>query len=216
MGDLVSGRYPDFEEEWLFDGQPLPPYRRSLNRRDIAIAAGVGIPVTTKMLVTAVPCQPGDVFGYVTFGVVTAGTQTASAFVVVYSAVPTSSAAATVLGVSATFTATAGANKIALSAPVSLSPTEYTPQGAGAAGTSLGSGPVVLGVGICLSYSAGTPTLDGSASGAAYAGLLTGQVPISIISSATIASPPTVGSSSGTGWTTTGGGSVPYVVLSRQ
>lgn len=214
MGDLVSGRYPDFEEEWLFDGQPYPPYRRSLNRRDIATAAGVGVPATTKMLVTGVPCQPGDIFGFVTFGVVTAGTQTSSAFVVVYSAVPTASAAATVLGVSATFTAVAGANKIALSAPVSLAATEYTPQGAAAAATP--AGPVVLGVGICLSYSAGTPTLDGSASGAAYAGLLTGQIPISIISSSTIGSPPAVGSSSGTTWTTTGGGSVPYVVLSKQ
>ena len=214
MGDIVSGRYPDFEEEWLFDGQPMPPYRRSLNRRDIATAAGIGIPATTKMIVTGVPVQPGDVFNYVTFGVVTAGTQTASAFVVVYAGVPTSSVAYNVLGVSATFTAVAGANKIALTGSVANIGTTYTPQGSAPGSTQ--NGATVWGVGICLSYSAGSPTLDGSASGAAYAGLLTGQIPTSIISSGTFGAPPAVGSSSGLTWTTAGGGAVPYVILSRQ
>lgn len=214
MGDIVSGKYPDFEEEWLFDGQPNPPYRRSLNRRDIATAAGVGVPATTKMLVTAVPVQPGDVFNFVTFGLVTAGTQSATSFVVVYAGVPTSTNAYTVLGVSATFTAVAGANKIALSSPIGDVGTTYTPQGSAPASTL--NGAAIWGVGLCLAYSAGSPTLDGSASGAAYAGLLTGQIPTSIISTGTFGAPPAVGSSSGTTWTTTGGGAVPYVVLSRQ
>lgn len=212
--DLPGGRYAAYEEEWLLDGQPTPPYRRSLSRRDIATASGVGVPATTKALVTAVPVQPGDIFNYVTFGVVTAGTQTSSAFAVVYSAVPTSGAAATVLGVSATFTAVAGANKIALTAPVAVAGTIGTPQGAAPA--SVANGPMVLGVGICLSYSAGSPTVDGCASGTAFGGLLTGQVPLSMISSSTIGAPPSVGASSGTGWTTTGAGAVPYVLLSRQ
>lgn len=214
MGDLVSGRYADYDEEWLLDGQPNPPYRRSINRRDIATAAGVGIPATTKMLVAAVPCQPGDCFNYVTFALVAAGTQSAGSFVVVYSGVPSASSAVTVLAVSATFTATAGANKIQLPSQVSLAAQEYTPQAQAPAATP--GGPVVLGVGICLAYSAGTPTLDGSASGAAYAGLLTGQVPVSIVSSGTFASPPALGASSGTSWTTSGAGSLPYVLLSRQ
>jgi len=40
MADLASGRYPDSEEEWLLDGSPLPPYRRTISRRDIATAFG--------------------------------------------------------------------------------------------------------------------------------------------------------------------------------
>src|SRR5215472_14358151 len=110
MGDLVSGRYPDYYNEWMFDGQPAAPYRQSISRGDITGAAVTGAATQVPYLV-AVAAEPGDVFNYVSFGIGTlAGTAGNSSFAVVYSAMPTASAAATVLGVSATTTFTAGAN----------------------------------------------------------------------------------------------------------
>ena len=52
MSDLASGRYPDSEEEWLLDGSPFPPYRRTISRRDITNSA---IPTVTTLNVYAVP-----------------------------------------------------------------------------------------------------------------------------------------------------------------
>lgn len=213
--DGPGGRYPDYNEEWLFDGQPSPPYRRSISRGDINTAAVTGA-ATQVPYVVAVPAQVGDVINYVTFGIGTlAGTAGSTSFVVVYSAMPTASAAATVLGVSATTTFTAGANKIALSAPVSLIPTIGTNQNS--AGSTIGSGPLILGVAIVETWTTTGSQFDAMAGGAAaFKGLLTGQIPLVTKLPSLGGTPPAVGTSSGTTITAPATGLVPYVVLSRS
>lgn len=212
--DLAGGKYPDYEVEWLLDGQPAQPYRRSISRGDITGAAVTGA-ATQVPYVTAVTAQIGDVINFVSFGIGTlAGTAGSTSYVVVYSAVPTASAAATVLGVSATTTFIAGANKIALSAQVVLAPTIGTPQNA--VGSTLGAGPVVLGVAIVETWTTTASQLDCMSGGKqAFKGLIGSQIPLASLSSGTVASPPAVGSSSGTTWTTPTTGVLPYVVLSR-
>lgn len=212
--DLAGGRYPDYEQEWLLDGQPSPPYRRSISRGDINTTAVTGA-ATQIPYVVAVPAQVGDVINFVSFGIGTlAGTAGSTSFVVVYSAMPTASAAATVLGVSATTTFTAGANKIQLTAPVALAPTVGTPQNA--TGSTIGSGPLVLGVAIVETWTTSASQYDAMAGGAsAFKGLLTGQIPLVTKLPTLGGTPPAVGSSSGTTITAPTTGLVPYVVLSR-
>ncbi len=213
--DLAGGRYADYNEEWLLDGQPSPPYRRSISRGDINTGAVTGA-ATNIPYVVAVPAQVGDVINYVTFGISTlAGTPGASSFVVVYSAMPTSSAAAIVLGASAVTTFTAGANKIQLSAPVVLAPTVGTPQNAVASTT--GNGPLVLGVAIVEAWTTSASQFDAMAGGTtAFKGLLSGQIPLVTKLPTLSGTPPTVGSSSGTTVTAPSTGLIPYVVLSRS
>lgn len=213
--DLAGGKYADYDEEWLLDGQPISPYRRSISRRDITVSATATGAATLQPYIVAVPAQVGDVFNYVTFGIGTlSGAPAATSFVVVYSAMPTASAAATVLGVSAATTFVAGANKIALSAAVSLTPTIGTPQNA--VGSTLGSGPLVLGVAIVEGWGTSASKFDGMTGGAtAFKGLLGGQVPMATMIPA-LAGPPAVGSSSGTTINAPTTGQVPYVVLSRS
>jgi hypothetical protein len=212
--DLAGGRYADYDEEWLLDGQPTTPYRRSISRRVITGAAVTGAATQIPYLV-AVPAQVGDVFNYVTFGIGTlAGTANATSFVVVYSAMPTATAAATVIGVSAATTLVAGTNKIALTAPVSLTPTVGTPQNA--VGSTLGSGPLVLGVAIVEDWTT-TGSLFDCAAGAkqAFKGIVGTQVPLATKLPTLGGTPPTIGSSSGTTVTAPTTGVLPYVVLSR-
>ena len=212
--DLAAGKYPDYEVEWLLDGQPAQPYRRSISRGDINTAAVTGA-ATQVPYVVAVPAQIGDVINYVSFGIGTlAGTPGATSFVVVYNAMPTAAAAATVLGVSAVTTYTAGANKIQLSTPVVVAPTVGTPQNA--VSSNLGSGPVVLGVAIVETWTTTGSLFDAMAGGAtAFKGLLTGQLPLVTKLPTLGGTPPTIGSSSGTSITAPATGLVPYVVLSR-
>lgn len=213
--DLAGGKYADYEEEWLFDGQPASPYRRSISRRDITGAAVTGA-ATQVPYVVAVPCQVGDIFNFVTFSIGTlAGTAGNTSFVVVYSAMPTASAAATVLGVSATTTFVAGTNKIALSAPVQLVPTIGTPQNAVA--STLGSGPLVLGVAIVEAWTTTGSQFD-CASGAANAfkGIVGNQLVLATKLPTLGGTPPTVGGTSGTTVTAPTAGVLPYVVLSRS
>lgn len=214
MGDLVSGRYPDYFNEYLLDGSPAPPYRQSISRGDITTAAVTGAATQIPYLV-AVCAEPGDVFNYVSFGIGTlAGTAGSTSFVVVYSAMPTASAAATVLGVSATTTFTAGANKIALSAPVVVGGTTYTPQGS--APTSTNNGPQVLGVAIVETWTTTGSQFDGMTGGsAAFKGLIGSQIPLATKLPTLSGTPPTVGSSSGTTVTAPSTGFLPYVILSR-
>jgi hypothetical protein len=213
--DLAGGRYPDYAEEWLLDGQPSPPYRRSISRGDINTGAVTGA-ATQVPYVVAVPAQVGDVFNYVTFGISTlAGTAGSTSFVVVYSAMPTSSAAATVLGVSAATTFVAGANKIALTAPVALAPTIGTPQNS--AGSTTGNGPMVLGVAIVETWTTTGSQFDAMAGGTVgFKGLLTGQIALATKLPTLSGTPPTVGSSSGTTVTAPSTGLIPYIVLSRS
>jgi hypothetical protein len=212
--DLPGGRYPDYEQEWLLDGQPASPYRRSISRGDINTAAVTGA-ATNVPYVAAVAAQVGDVFNFVSFGISTlAGSAGASSFVVVYSAMPTASAAATVLGVSAVTTFTAGANKIALTAPVSLVPTVGTPQNAAAQTNN--AGPLVLGVAIVEAWTSSASQYDAMAGGGtAFKGLLTGQVPLVTKLPSLGGTPPAVGASSGTTVTAPSTGLIPYVLLSR-
>lgn len=214
MGDLVSGRYPDYFNEFLLDGQPNPPYRTSISRGDVTGAATVST-TSQYAYVTAVCAEPGDVFNYVSFGIGTlAGTAGSTSFVVVYSGVPTSTAAVTVLGVSATTTFTLGANKIALTAPVVVAGTVYTPQGSAPA--SVQNGPQVLGVAIVETWTTTASALDVMSGGKqAFKGLIGSQVPLAQISTGAV-SAVTVGSSSGTGWAAPTTGTLPYVILSRQ
>jgi hypothetical protein len=213
--DLAGGKYGDYEEEWLLDGQPVSPYRRSISRRDITGAAVTGAATQIPYLV-AVPAQVGDVFSFVTFGIGTlAGTANATSFVVVYSAMPTSTAAATVLGVSAATTFVAGTNKIALTAPVQMVPTIGTPQNA--VGSTLGSGPLVLGVAIVEDWTTTASQFD-CASGAkqAFKGIVGSQIPLATKLPTLGGTPPAIGSSSGTTVTAPTTGVLPYVVLSRS
>jgi hypothetical protein len=165
--------------------------------------------------VVGVPAQVGDVIGYVTFGIGTLSSSPgAGSFVVVYSAVPTASAAATVLGVSATTTFTAGANKVALTAPVTIAGTVGTPQNA--AGSGMPNSPLVLGVAIVEAWGTAASTYDAMAGGSsAFKGLLSGQIPL-VTKLPALGAPPAVGSSSGTTVTAPTTGLVPYVVLSRS
>lgn len=213
--DLAGGRYPDFEQEWLLDGQPSPPYRRSISRGDINTTAVTGA-VTQVPYLVAVPAQIGDVINYVSFGIGTlAGTAGNSSFVVVYSGMPTASAAVTVLGVSATTTFTAGANKIALTAPVVVAGTVGTPQNAVVSG--IPNAPIVLGVAIVEAWTTTGSQYDAMAGGAAaFKGLLTGQIPLVTKLPTLGGTPPALGSSSGTTVTAPSTGLVPYVVLSRS
>lgn len=212
--DLAGGKYPDYEPEWLLDGQPASPYRRSISRGDITGAAVTGAATQVPYL-CAVTAQIGDVINYVSFGIGTlAGTAGNSSFVVVYSAMPTASAAATVLGVSATTTFVAGANKIALSAPVVLAPTIGTPQNAVA--STLGAGPLVLGVAIVETWTTTGSQFDGMSGGKfAFKGLLSGQIPLVTQANALLAAPPAVNSTSGVAYTAPSTGFLPYVLLSR-
>lgn len=213
--DLAGGKYPDYEQEWLFDGQPNPPYRRSISRGDITGAAVTGA-ATQVPYVVAVTAQIGDVFNFVSFAIGTlAGAAGATSFVVVYSAVPTASASATVLGVSATTTFVLGNNKIALSAPVSVVPTIGTPQNGTA--STFGAGPVVLGVAIVEAWTTTASQFDCmSGAKAAFKGVLGSQIPLAQQLPTLAGVPPTVGSPSGTTVTAPSTGVLPYVVLSRQ
>lgn len=213
--DLAGGHYADYDEEWLFDGQPTAPYRRSISRRDITGAAVTGAATQVPYLV-AVPAQAGDVFNYVSFAIGTlAGTAGNSSFVVVYSGMPTSTNNVTVLGVSATTTFVAGNNKIALSSQVALTPTIGTPQNA--VGSTLGAGPIVLGVAIVEAWTTTASQFDcASGAKAAFKGIVGSQIPLATQLPTLGGTPPTVGSTSGTTVTAPSTGVLPYVVLSRS
>lgn len=213
--DLAGGKYADYDEEWLFDGQPASPYRRSISRRDITGAAVTGAATQVPYLV-AVPAQVGDVFNFVTFAIGTlAGTAGNTSFVVVYSGMPSATNNVTVLGVSAATTFTAGTNKIALAAAVSLTPTIGTPQNATA--STIGAGPLVLGVAIVEAWTTTGSQFD-CASGAkqAFKGIVGSQVPLATQLPTLGGTPPAVNSTSGTTITAPSTGVLPYVVLSRS
>jgi hypothetical protein len=213
--DLAGGHYPDYEQEWLLDGKPIPPYRRSISRGDITGAAVTGA-ATQVPYVTAVTAQIGDIVNFVSFAIGTlAGTAGNSSFVVVYSAVPTASAAATVLGVSATTTFVAGNNKIALTSSVAVVPTIGTPQNGTA--STFGAGPVVLGVAIVEAWTTTASQFDCMAGAkAAFKGVLGSQIPLAQQLPSLGGVPPAIGNSSGVTVTAPSTGVLPYVVLSAQ
>lgn len=209
MGDLVSGRYPDYNEEWLFDGQPNPPYRRSISRGDVNTVTGA-IGATGVGYVVAVAVQPGDIIHSISFVAgSTAGATLTHSFAAVYSGVGTS---AVLLAQSAdNTTASWAANAVrtyTLTTPYVVAGTPYTPQGSAPASTQ--NGPLIIGV--MLSVTGTTiPTLHGMAGGPGTAApVLTGQVALAQTagSSLTATAPATLAgaSASSTGF-------VPYVIL---
>jgi hypothetical protein len=212
MSDLGAGRYPFAEEEWLFDGQPYPPYRRSLNRRDLATGS-TGVTLSTATLYCiAVPVQAGDIFNYVSFGVVTATASAAHSWVAVYNGVKTG-AALLAQSTDVTTGFAAGANKITLNSEIANSPTVGTPQGPSTAAI-VASGPTIYGV--VLYATAGSTVVDGTYSGGGVAGnvIITGQVPL--LTTASLSATATAPAVLPTMSNATKATSIPYVVLSMQ
>lgn len=211
MSDLPSGRYPDSEEEWLLDGSPFPPYRRTISRRDIATGA-TGLALTqAQLFVYAIPVQVGDIFNFITILTKTA------------TATPTHSWAALYNGTGASATLLAqtpdvvggfaiGASKLQLASTVANIGTIGTPQGGGSAAI-VPNGPAVWGVALYNSGATGA-VLDGMPGGQVAGEIaVTGQLPfVSQVALAATATAPAnlagIAAVVGTG--------VPYVLLSRQ
>ena len=213
MSDLGQGRYPFAEEEWILDGMPNPPYRRTISRRDIA--ASFVMP-STILNVFAVPVQAGDIFNYVSFLTGTAGATLTHSWVAVYNGVGTGAALLAQVADNTTATGWAAtAQKLLLAAAVSDVAQPGTPQGpAGGPGSwpLTAAGPAVWGIAV---YQAGTTgnTFDGMPSSAvAGAVALAGQP--SFYSTGTL-------SATGTAPAVLPAmaaavGKVPYLALSRQ
>jgi len=211
MADLAGGRYPDSFEEWLLDGQPVPPYRQTISRRDITTAA---IPTVTTLNVYALPVQAGDIFSFVSFLVKTAGGTLTHSWVAVYNGVGTGAAllAQSTDNTTATGWAT-GAQKIQLASVVSNIGTVGTPQGPSTPAI-VAQGPAVWGVAFYQSGTTGD-TVDGASGSSSSVGgaiALTGQLPMYSTGtlSATATAPsvlPTMSAVSGF---------IPYLVLSRN
>jgi hypothetical protein len=207
--DLEGGRYATFEEEWILDGSPSLPYRRSIGRREIAGSLTI-TPAT--MYVIAVPVQLGDAFTIATLPVKTAtGTPTHS-WVALYNGV---TAGAQLMCQSADSTSgfTVGANVLAVTtilAPVYVSGTVGTPQSGGPITPSAAA---VWGVVIYNSGGSGA-VLDSSAAAGSIAGevIKTGQIPLvqTASLSATATAPATLPA------LTEVASAIPYVLLSRS
>ena len=213
MADLVEGRYPVTEEEWLLDGSPLPPYRRTISRRDIA--ASFALP-TTVLNVYAVPVQAGDIFSFVSFLTGTAGATLTHSWVAVYNGVGTGAALLAQVADNTTATGWAtGAQKLALQSVVNNVGQPGTPQGpSGGAGSwaLTAAAAAVWGVAVYQSGTTGN-TLDGMPSSAvAGAAALSGQVPL--YSTGTLSATGTAPSVLPA--MTAAVGKVPYLVLSRN
>ena len=212
MSDLASGRYADSDEEWLLDGSPVPPYRRSVSRRDLS-SGSTGVSLATATLwCVVVPVQVGDIFNFVSIGVVTATASPAHSWVAVYNGVTAGSA---LLAQSADVTGgfAAGLQKLALGSAISNLGTVGTPQGGGSAAI-MPNGPAVWGV--VIYATAGATVVDGTVSGGAIAGnvVVAGQPPL--MSSAALAATATAPAVLPTMAAATKALGVPYVVLSRQ
>ena len=211
MSDLASGRYPDSEEEWLLDGSPTPPYRRTINRRDIA-SGSTGLALTqAQLFVYAVPVQVGDIFNFISIMVKTA------------TATPTHSWAALYNGVGATAALLAqtpdvttgfptGASKLQLASAVANIGTVGTPQGGGTAAITP-NGPAVWGVALYNSGATGA-VLDGAPGGNVAGEIaVTGQIALvsQVALAATATAPATLA-----GIAAVVGTGIPYALLSRQ
>jgi hypothetical protein len=201
MSDLTSGRYPDTYEEWLLDGSPAQPYRRSISRWDI-VSAGVAMTAATVFVIPVV-VQQGDVIDYISIGVKTASATPTHGWAALYTG---TSAAATLIAQSADdtsgFHGPGALQKFALA-------TGYTV--GGHTGTTGTEGPLVLGVALYNSALTGG-VLDGmSGSSVAGAVIVSGQVPLvsTVALAATAAAPATL---AGAAAAVSG---VPYVALSR-
>jgi len=208
--DLGGGKYPAYEEEWLLDGSPSSPWRRTISRRDITTGS-TGISLTqASLFVYAVPVQVGDVFDFVSFLCKTATATPTHSWVAIYNGM---SASAALLAQSADVTGgfAAGVNKLALASVVGNIATQGIPQGP-SSGALIPSGPAVWGVALYNSGATGA-VVDGMLGGSSTGGgSLSGQVPLAMSGSlaATATAPATL-----SGLTALVGAGTPYVVLSR-
>jgi hypothetical protein len=216
MADLASGRYADSNEEWVLDGQPAPPYRRTISRGDIASGtAGLVVSTTQVLTVFPVPVQAGDIFNYVSFLIATAATTSIHAWVALYSGTATG-ATLLAMGPADNTTGTGwaqGASKLGLASTQSNIGTIGTPQGAGQPAI-VAQGPAIWGIGIYQSAATlnAFDAMPGSGAGNG-AVAVTGQIPLVSKSASlgAIATAPAVLPAM-----TPGSGPVPYVLLSRQ
>lgn len=196
---LVAGRYPLASEEWMLDGQPMPPYRRTISRGDITVST-ISI-ASTAMTLFPIVAQPGDIFGAVSLLVKTATATPTHSWAALYSGV---AAASTLITQSADVTGgwAANAQKVSFATPFLV--------GSAPGGTG-NTGPLVLGLAI---YASGGATVFDGMAGSAVAGAvaLTGQVPL--VSSVTVAATATAPATlAGIAAAVQG---VPYAVLSRN
>lgn len=156
--DLPGGRYPNYNPNWILQGQPAAPLVQNMSVFDVntgaagaALTSGTGV-----MSVFPVVVQPGDVLtGFDLILATAAGTQT-NAFVAVYSGIL---AASTLIYQS---TAEGSSADSAGTLTYSLGTGATTPTGgiyAPAAGL-----PVVIGVGLCWTAST-MPKWDGTLGG---------------------------------------------------
>lgn len=209
MSDLAGGRYPDSEEEWLLDGQPSPPYRRTISRRDITTGS-TGIALTQATLfVYAVTVQAGDIFDYVSFLCKTATATPTHSWAALYNGMSTT-AALLAQSADATGGFAAGANKLQLGSVVSNIGTVGTPQGPSTPAI-VAQGPAVWGVALYNSGATGA-VIDGMSGGNVAGSIaLTGQLALAMSASlaATATAPATLSG------LTALAGATPYVVLSR-
>lgn len=208
---LAAGKYPQFEEEWLLDGSPSPPYRRTISRRDI-VASAAFIPTVTTLNVYAVPVQAGDAFGFVSFLVKTAGGTLTHSWVAVYNGVATGAALLAQVADNTTATGWAAtAQKLQLGSVIANIGTVGTPQGPSTPAIVPG-GPAVWGIAFYQSGTTGN-TVDGmSSSAVAGAVAVTGQVPF--YSTGTLAATGTAPAVLPTMAAAVGG--IPYLALSRN
>lgn len=211
MSDIVAGRYPVAEEEWLLDGQPYPPYRRTISRRDITTAA---IPGVTQLNVYAVTVQAGDIFNFVSFLVKTAGGTLTHSWVALYNGVGTGAALLAQVADNTTATGWAtGAQKLQLASTVSDVGTVGTPQGPSTPAI-VAAAPAVWGVAFYQSGTTGD-TIDGASGSPSSVGgaiAVTGQIPM--YSTGTLAATGTAPATLPT--MTAAAGFIPYFVLSKQ
>ena len=213
MADLVEGRYPVTEEEWLLDGAPLPPSRRTISRRDITTSFALP---ATALNVYAVPVQAGDIFSFVSFLTGTVGGTLTHSWVAVYNGVATGAALLAQVADNTTATGWAAtAQKLQLASVVNNVAQPGTPQGAAGGPGSwslVSAAAAVWGVAVYQSGTTGN-TFDGmTSSNIAGALALAGQVPLASTGtlSATGTAPavlPTMAAAVG---------KVPYLVLSRN
>lgn len=215
MSDLVAGRYPLADEQWMLDGAPYPPYRRTCSR---SFGAGTFTLVTATMYVYPVVVQPGDVFNYITVIVKTQATATVShCWAALYNG---TTSAATLLAQTTDNTSgwSTNAQKLQLKSTVANSGTIGTAQGPSTAAAT-NAGAAVWAV-VLYNSTSGTGTiLDAATVAGDVAGniALTGQIPVTQTATLTAtATAPAALNSSGVGTLTAASANVPYVVLSRQ
>jgi hypothetical protein len=212
--DLTGGRYPAYEEEWLLDGSPVPPYRRSLNRRDITATFTPGATSGT-IYVVAVPVQIGDIFDVVSVAVKTAATGTSThSWVAIYNGVGTGAALLGAQSADVTTGFALGVNNLVLGSPAANTGTEGIPQGGGSPAITPNAA-AVWGVALYNSQGTNGPVIDGMAGGAIAGEVIhTGQVPL--LSSGTLAATATAPAVLPTMAAATATLGIPYVLLSRS